>query len=239
LSVLEGDADSQDQLSRAAQEIADRLSRSDAASLRREASLLREKRRNFLGIAEALRRQLRDARFSEVEEVVLAGEALSPIEAAKRVKADAERDGWIPVPLQPGILCPLTDVEVRQLYASNGALTPSDEVQLAVPQPVLAELVSPADLRLLANEQAGADSRAQAYRPELWAEDAGRGLTAAHLQQIHRRLQAAAIVLGEENHWLREVLFAGWTGGGLREAWEDLLTAVEALAAEAGTAHAR
>ena len=37
LSVLEGDADSQAQLSRAAQEIADRLSRSDAASLRREA----------------------------------------------------------------------------------------------------------------------------------------------------------------------------------------------------------
>lgn len=237
LSVLEGDADSQAQLSRAAQEIADRLSRSDAASLRREAGLLREKRRKFLSIAEALRRQLRDARFSEVEEVVVGGEALSPIEVAKHVKADAERDGWIPGPLEPGILCPLADVEVRQLYASNGTLTASDEVQLAVPQPVLAELVSPADFRLLANEQAGADSRAQAHRPELWAEDTGRGHTAAYLQQLHQRLQAAAIVLGEESHWLREVLFAGWTGGGLCEAWEDLLAAVEALAAEASTAH--
>ena len=236
LSVLEGDAASQAQLSRAAQEIADRLSRSDAASLRREASLLREKRRNLLGIAEALRRQLRDARFSEVDEIVLGGEAITPIEAAKRVKADAERDGWIPGPFQPGILCPLTDVEVRQLYASNGTLTLSDEVQLAVPQPVLAELVSPADFRLLANEQAGAYSRAQAHRPELWAEDAGRGLRAAHLQQLHQGLQAAAIVLGEENHWLPDVLFAAWTGAGLCEASEDLLTAVEALAAEAGTA---
>src|SRR6185503_5043522 len=117
--------------------------------------------RKLLGVAEELRRQLRDARFSEVEEVVLGGEALTPLEVAKRVKADAERDGWIPGPLQPGILCPLVDVEVRQLYVSNGTLTPSDEVQLAVRQPGLAQLVSPADFRLLANEQAGADMRAQ------------------------------------------------------------------------------
>lgn len=65
LSVLEGDADSQAQLARAAQDIADRLSRSDAPSLRREAGLLRDKRLKLRKDAEALRRELRDARFSE------------------------------------------------------------------------------------------------------------------------------------------------------------------------------
>ena len=118
LSVLEGDADSQAQLSRSAQDIAERLLRSDAATLRREAALLRDKRRKLLAVAERLRRRLRDARFSEVDEVVLGGEGLSPIEVAKRVKANADRDGWIPGPLQPGILCPLTEMEVRQLYAT-------------------------------------------------------------------------------------------------------------------------
>jgi hypothetical protein len=122
LSVLESDADSHAQLSRAAQEIASRLSTSDAASLRRDAALLREKRTKFLGAEDALRRQLRDARFSEVEELVIGGEALSPIEVAKRVKADAQRDGWIPGPVEAGALCPLTDMEVRQLYASNATL---------------------------------------------------------------------------------------------------------------------
>src|SRR5262249_54249566 len=126
LSVLEGDADSQAQLSHAAQEIAHRLSSSDAANLRREAGLMREQRRNLLGVAEALRHQLREARFSEIEEIVLGGEVIRPIEAAKRVQADAQRDGWIPGPLQSGILCPLTDREVRQLYALQGTLTPSD-----------------------------------------------------------------------------------------------------------------
>jgi hypothetical protein len=56
--------------------------------------MLRDKRRKLLAIAEALRQQLRAARFSEVEEIVLGGEGISPIEAAKRVKVDAERDGW-------------------------------------------------------------------------------------------------------------------------------------------------
>jgi very-short-patch-repair endonuclease len=237
LSVLEGDADSQSQLTRAAQEIADRLSRSDAASLRREAGLLRDKRRKLLDVAGALRRQLRDARFSEVEEIVLGGEGLSPIEVAKRVKADMERDGWIPGPLQPGILCPLTDGEVRQLYASQGILAPADEVQLAAAQPILGELVSAADFRLLAAEQAGADSRAQGHRPEFWDGNGATPCAAQQLQELHQRVQHSAAMLAEEENWLREVLFAGWIGGDMREAWCDLLATIDALANEAGAAH--
>lgn len=237
LSVLEGDADSQAQLSRAAQDIANRLSGSNAASLRREAGLLRDKRRKMLEVAAALRRQLRDARFSELEEIVLGGEGLSPIEVAKRVKADEERDGWISGPLQPGVLCPLTDAEARQLYATHATLTPSDEIQLAVSQPLRADLVSSADFRLLAAEQAGADSRAEKHRPDLWSNGAADGYAAAQLQELHQRVCAAAGLLAEEQNWLREVLFAGWMGGGLREAWNDLLAAAHALAAEAGTAH--
>ncbi|MBW8879480.1 MAG: AAA family ATPase [Acidobacteria bacterium] len=236
LSVLEGDADSRAQLSRAAQDIANRLSGSDAARLRGEAGILRDKRRRLLDVAGALRRQLRDARFSEVEEIVFGGEGLSPIEVAKRVKAGADRDGWIPGPLQPSILCPLTDVEVRQLYASQGILAPYDEVQLAVSQPLLAELVTTADFRLLVAERAAADSRAKAHRPELWERNSVTGYTAAQFQNLHQRVRQSVTMLAEEQSWLREVLFAGWAGGGLQDAWRDLLAAMETLAGEAGTA---
>ncbi len=109
LSVLDSDADSHDQLKLAAQEIASRLSTSDAVRLRRDAAMLREKRTKFLAAEQALQRKLRDARFSEVEEVVIGGEALSAIEVAKRVKAGMQADGSIPGPLQPGILCPLAE----------------------------------------------------------------------------------------------------------------------------------
>jgi len=236
LSVLEGDADSRAQLSRAAQDIANRLSGSDTASLRGESGMLREKRRKLLDVSGALRRQLRDARFSEVEEIVLGGEGMSPIEAAKRVKAGADRDSWIPGPLQPSTLCPLTDIEVRRLYASQGVLASNDEVQLAVSQPLLTELVTTADFRLLVAEQAAADSRAKAHRPELWDQNSVASYTAVQLQNLHQRVRQSVAMLAEEQHWLREVLFAGWAGGGLQDAWQDLLAAVEALTGEAGTA---
>ncbi len=236
LSVLDSDAESHAQLSHAAQEIAGRLSTSNAASMRRDAGLLREKRARLLSAEEALRRQLRDARFSEVDEIVIGGEALSPIEVAKRVNADTDRDGWIPGPLQPGVLCPLTETEVRQLYESNATLTLGDEKQLPVSQPALAQLVSPADFRVLAVEKMGADSRKMAHRQELWANTGGRNLLAAELQPLHQRVKAAASVLGEQNLWLREVLFAGWSGGDLCGMWRDLLSAVDALASEAATA---
>ena len=237
LSVLEGDSKSQGQLSRAAQDIAHRLSGSDATSLRREATVLRDQRQKLLSAAESLQRQLRDARFSEIEEIVVGGEAISPIDAAKRVKAGAEEDGWIPGPLAPRVLCSLTDSEVRDLYSSQGILAAGDETQLAVSQPDLAKVVTLADFRLLAAEQVGADSRAQAHRSELWEEDAAAGYSAAELQQLHQLVQSAAATLAEEQTWLREVLYAGWTGGGLRETWQDLLAAMETLSNEAGAAH--
>jgi hypothetical protein len=81
LSVLDNDVESQAQLSHAAQEIASRLSRSDASSLRREAAILRAERQKMLKNAATLRQQLRDARFSEIDEIVLGGEGTSPIEA--------------------------------------------------------------------------------------------------------------------------------------------------------------
>ena len=237
LSVLEGDSKSQSQLSHAAQDIAHRLSGSDPNSLRREATALRGQRKKLLNGTDTLRRQLRDARFSEIDEIIVSGEALSPIDVAKRVKAGSEEDSWIPGPLEPGVLCSLTDSEVRDLYASQGLLTLDDETQLAVAQPDLAGLVSPADFRLLADEQVGADSRAQAHRPELWEEEAAGGYTAAELQQLHQRVQNAAETLAEEQTWLREVLYAGWTGGELSETWQDLLGAMETLSSQAGAAH--
>jgi very-short-patch-repair endonuclease/energy-coupling factor transporter ATP-binding protein EcfA2 len=236
LSVLGRDSESQSQMKEAAQEIANRLSSSDAATLRRRAALFREKRCKLLETAAALRRQLRDARFSEVEEIVIGGEGLSPIEVAKRVTSDAERDGWIPGPLQPGVLCPLTESEVRQLYATHALLALSDERQIAVRQPALADLVSPADFRLLANERAGAASRAKLHRREFWTETARSGCTAKQLQELHERVRAAAAVMTEKQEWLREVLFAGWIGGDHREAWNDLLASIDSLAAEAATA---
>jgi very-short-patch-repair endonuclease len=236
LSVLGRDSESQNQMKESAQEIANRLSSSNAATLRKEAGILREKRRKLLELANGLRRQLRDARFSEVEEIVVGGEGLSPIEVAKRVKADGERDGWIPGPIKAGVLCPLTEPEIRQLYTTNAVLTASDERQISVAQPLLSKLVSPADFRLLVNERAGTTTRAKFHRSEFWTESGATGYSAKQLQELHQTVRAAAAVLTEKENWLREVLFAGWSGGDHKEVWNDLLVSIDSLSSEAATA---
>ncbi|MDD4889860.1 MAG: AAA family ATPase [Phycisphaerae bacterium] len=235
LSVLEGDAENSTQLSRAAHDIVDRLSSAHSDGLRRAAANLRQRRRKLLETRALLRRQLRDARFSEIEEVVFGGDALGPIEVAKRVKDGAERDAWVPGPIKAGAACPLPDGEVRQLYASQGTLLPEDETELAVSQPELKDLVLPRDFALLAAERAGTDNRAAKHRPDLWAEGITGQWVAANLQTLHQRVVAGARVLAEQDQWLREVLYAGWMGGDHRGTWEDLMADVEALAKQAAT----
>ncbi len=237
LSVLGGDSKNQSQLSHAAREIDYRLSRSDPDRLRREAAGLRTQRKGLLRDAGNLQRQLRDARCSEIDEIVVGGEALSPIDVAKRVKAGSDADSWIPGPLEQGVLCPLSDKEVRGLYASHRILTTEEEAQLAEAQPDLAELVTPSDFRLLARQQAGAESQAQTHRPEYWDSKARERCTAARLRQLLQRVQGAAASLLEEQNWLREVLYAGWTGGELGNTWEDLLGAMERLSSQAAAAN--
>ena len=186
--------------------------------------------------AVTLRQQLRDARFSEIDEIVLGGEGTSPIEAAKRIKTDVEMDGWIPGPLQPHVLCPLSNDEVFRLYASQGAISPEEEVQLSVQQPAVEKLVSPADFRLLVQEKDGASKRSQSHRKDLWDNRPGKERPSTDLQQLHQRVAATALFLGEPQNWLREVLFAGWTGGGHAQAWEDLIRVIDSLTVAAGDA---
>jgi very-short-patch-repair endonuclease len=236
LSVLDGETDGQKQLSTAATEICNRLSGTNSATLRREAAALREARRRMLESVEILRRQLRDARFSEVDEIVFGGAGIRPKEAAKRVRAEESLHSWIPGPLEKGVLCPLTAEEIRQLYKTNGQLTTADEAALESAQPAVAMLVHPTDFRSRTTERDKAREISAWNRPELWDVSATERSSAAQLQELHGRVQAASEMLAEEQPWLREVLFAGWTRGDLRDAWVDLLEAVRAMGVEAATA---
>ena len=233
LSVLDSDAESQEQLKLAAAVIAARLSATDAPALRRDAGLLRQKRSKLLESEAALLRQLRDARFSEVEEFVIGGEGLNPIEVAKRVQAEESINAWIPQPVRQQNVCPLAEPEIGQLYTTNVVLAAWDEAQLSVRQPLVSEIVPPSDFRLRAAEKAAEGDRAKSHRPELWDVGAVQKVSAGELQDIHQRVKASSVVLGEKQPWLLEVLFAGWAGGNLAETWRDLLKAIEKVVSNA------
>ena len=182
-----------------------------------------------------LRQQLRDARFSEIDEIVLGGEGTSPIEAAKRIKTDVEMDGWIPGPLQPHVLCPLSDDEVFQLYASQGAISPEEECNF-----LFSSLRGRSSFR---PRTFVCWSKRKTVRQNARSRiERTFGTIARKRAPVHAPAATAptrsgtALFLGEPQNWLREVLFAGWTGGGHAQAWEDLIRVIDSLTAAAGDA---
>ena len=232
LSVLDSESESKAQLAKAAQQIVARLATCDAASMKKEAGTLRIKRANMLAAVLAKRSKLRSARESEIEEIVVNGEAIRPVEAAKQIAATAAANDWIPGPLNQDF-CPLSDREIIELYATNSTITPDDEIELRAEQPDSAQLVAPADFRLLAGERDEAGTQGKGHRPKYWDSKKVEKCSAAKLRAIHVALQQAAAALGEEDKWLRELLFCGSVGGPRAEAWLDLATEIAALAQEA------
>lgn len=235
LSVLDSDAESQAQLSQSVQEIADRLSGLDAAALRRNAVQLRQRRQELLNKQKHLQQQIRHARYSEIEEIVIAGTGYTPIKAAQAVKAYAKRDGWIPGIIQANQLCPLSDAEMATLYITNQQLSPQEEQQLSVKQPEHGKLVSAADFRTLASERFQIAQQIAQHNPDLWNNT--RTVSRTELQQIQQQISDSVAMLNTSERWLQDVLFAGWSGGGYQETWETLLHTIEELSAQAKKAH--
>ena len=229
LSVLDRDSESYKQLSEAAGDIKNRLSSSDSEQLRKQAADLRKQRKKLSAKADNLRRQLLKARQSEIDEIVVGGEGFRPIDAAKRVKDQIDDDGWLPGPLHADV-CPLSDTEVRTLYQSQNDIVAGDEIHLAAARPEHSKLMTPANFCGYVDERKKAESQAQQHRPELWGDDSvGASFSASDLSDLHRRVEQAAHMLSIDERWLREALFAGWSGGDLRAEWEDLLSEIDAL----------
>jgi len=86
VSVLESDLDSRKQLESAVGSIAERLSRADAGSLETEAKKLEAQRCELVKKLDEIRNQLTEARADEYRDIVIAGKAWAPADAARNRK---------------------------------------------------------------------------------------------------------------------------------------------------------
>lgn len=228
ISVLHRDSNRQGQLQHVAQEIINRLSQSDPSELRQKAADLRAQRAKLVQEIEKLKLDLRNAKNSEVDEIIYAGKTFRPIRVAKLLKERKEKDSWIPGPLEQNKECPIDATDVSTIYDLHRDMTPSDEKELNVDQPKTSEIISPNEFRKLVAEHQNLDEQAQAHRPELW-DDISNERTSDQLVQLIKGVQSAVKTLTDDRIWLGEVLYAGWIGGELSKTWEDLLIAMHAL----------
>jgi very-short-patch-repair endonuclease/signal recognition particle GTPase len=233
LSNLHGEESAHEQLAKVAGEMIDRLTTIDPQSCISEAEALRAKRREILAQKEELQSGLRQSRLLEIQEIEFEGAQIRPIEASKWIKNES-RYGWIPGPVLPGAACPLSQQEALWLDSSNAHLTIEEEIQLGIHQPCSSQLVSHADFNGLANRLAEADKNAIDDLSQWWNPGSESVCSALDLENLSNDLLRVVEMYFEISGWLKEVVFAGWSGGDRVEMWLELLGEAQKMADIAG-----
>jgi very-short-patch-repair endonuclease len=225
VSILQNDKQSQDELQASVKKINEQLSKDDR-QLEREANRLREDRKRILKALRDAREKFLDARQDEIRDVVFAGKAIRPIEAAKRVKAGAGKDDWIPSPVTLGESMPASIAEVVALYQTNARVCAADERELNGFRPELSTLPAPKEFQSVVeelNSLAACDLR---LREELWDANLGPD----DLKEFDRMLETASKTiefLRDSAPWQLEAIQAGRDGDEARRVWESLSALIE------------
>ena len=236
VSVLHNDKKSQEDLQSSVREIHVRLSENDRI-LERDALRLREERKRILGALREARHQLLDARQHEVRDVVFAGRATQPIDAAKRVKAGVGREDWIPSPVNLGECLPLSQAEVVALYQTNARVSLADERELAGSRPPLNGLPTPNEFRCAVEEITSLAGQNLRLREELW----DGAMEPNELAEFDRMLELASKTiefLRDSAPWQLEAVQTGRDGEQARLVWESLAELIEVTWRDVQECHA-
>lgn len=225
VSVLHNDKQSQEELQSSVRKIHVRLSEDDRI-LERDAQRLRGERKRILTALRDARRQLLDARQDEVRDVVVAGKATRPIDAAKRVKAGVGKEDWIPSPVNLGECMPLSHAEIVALYQTNVRISLADERELAGWRPAFSELPTPNEFSSAIEEMELLASKNLQLREELWDGT----MEPAELALFDRILELASKTIDffrDSASWQLEAVQAGRDGAQARVEWESLVEQIE------------
>jgi hypothetical protein len=236
VSVLHNDKKSQEDLQSSVREIHVRLSEDDRI-LERDALRLREERKRILGALRETRHQLLDARQDEIRDVVFAGKATLPIDAAKRVKAGVGKEDWIPGPVNLGACLPLSHAEVVALYQTNARVSLADERELAGHRPSLNGLPTPNEFRCAIDEITSLAAQNLRLREELWNGE----MEPDELREFDRMLELASKAiefLRDSAPWQLEAIQTGRDGEQARLVWESLAELIEATWRDVQECHA-
>ncbi len=235
VSVLESDIESRNQLEDAVSTIIERLTTGNPRKLDAEAEQLAAQRKELLADLRKQRQELFEARADEYRDVVFLKTKLSPLDAARKVAAEAQSHSWIPGPIQAGVPLALSAAEIGELYASTGTVSVEDEAELARPLPELKALLSPDEFERVAEEHARLSKASRSYRKELWKAPPDDSATAA-LDELVAKALKAADAIDRERRWKLAAIAAGSEGGKQRVEWDELVGMIDQLIEETANA---
>lgn len=211
--------------------ISSRLSDSDADTLDREAARLRLRRLDTLSKLRTNADSIFTARASEYRSITMAGRDWDPSEAARYVAAHASEAAWIPGPLDPKAPLPLTGEEVATLYRTNEAISQADEEDIRLGFVSTELLMTPHAFSEACRELARLSTSDLELGKGQWNPEIC-GMAAEGLAKVLSGAQQAVMVL-DSDPWELSIIDAGREGGGLRQAWLDLVDGIEDTVAKA------
>jgi len=235
VSVLESDIESRSQLEDAVSTIIERLTTDNPKKLEAEAEQLAAQRKELLAEMRKHRQELFEARADEYRDVVFGKTKLSPLDAARKIAAEAQSHLWLTAPIQAGAALPLSAAEVGELYATSEKLSAEDEAELAGHLPELKALPSPDKFQELAEEHGRLAKGSRAYRKELWKTAPDDSATDA-LDKLLARAVKAVEVIDRDQRWKLAALAAGSEGGKQRVEWDELVGMIDQLVEETANA---
>lgn len=229
VAVLDRDSESQHLLESSVKGIIAGLQR-PRAERAAEAERSHKARARLLEQLRAQERELRQAIRDEYDDILVGGRAFPPSTAARFVRDQRAQHEWLPGLLERGVLCPLSDEEVRDLYRLGTAITQKDEADLAAGIPFPNDVLRPADFEKALAAVAEAQTKAVDPRPELWSE--GTSQTLDDLRTALTLGVKIVKVIRSAQPLQMECMDCGRLAGARREPWDDLAQTVERLAAE-------
>ncbi len=223
VSILEDD--SRKQMESAIDAITERLSHANGGQLERDAVLLARQRLAVIKELQQTREQLKNARNSEYQSIVVAGQSYTPSNAARYV-ANHQELGWIPASIVPGAPLPLSLEELVHLYKTNVTVSLQDERELALGLPDAHTLLTPSVFTQLIVERKRLQKENLSYRRDLWTQNANR-TSPEKFAELQALLTTAAEPLRDTTRWRLATLMAGREGGLRRQVWDELIAKIE------------
>lgn len=223
VSVLENDQESKAQLEESINGIVSYLSRTDQDSLAKEISQLGQRRTQVKTQLKKLEATALEIRKGEYTDIVVAGEGTPPSDAARKVSELEYQHGWIPGPVQYGAPPPLNELELQELYKTNGTLPVEDERCIAEGLPDLSTILSPSDFSELAVNLKSLDKDRANRFPELWTHTEQ---DLAAIERISKNLEQV-LKSFSDHQWTRKVAEDSMLGKDRLRPWINLIEMIE------------
>jgi very-short-patch-repair endonuclease len=219
VAVLDNDLEGRALMEKAVRGIVSRLATANEVQLSADITRLAEKRQRLIEEIERITDELRLAREAEYRDILVGGgDTIDPTHAAREANSGHECNCWLPGSLNTGAPLPLSGLEIRELYASNAAITEEEEREVSDDLPPPSILKNPEAFQAAITVLGAVEPVELAA---LW-EHPPEPINLDPLRELIQGIESFSRELATLEYWQRSVVAAGHAGHGEREIWVSL-----------------